>query len=216
MKTRRLLWLTTVILLAVPVLGAAQVSVGVLGGLNQYKMEDINDELAYYNAQGLNFNEIESGRSLGAVLRYDLPDNPFALGVKYERLTGETEYSDVSGTMSYDVGGAYYGVEGLYRLQVEGGLAPFVGAGIGLYRATGEVYLSLTGYGTVKANLEAQAIGPTVFAGVGVPLSSAIEVGALAGYRIAETGNVDVEGINTTSHLDWTGGYGQVMLLIHF
>jgi outer membrane protein with beta-barrel domain len=172
--------------------GSADFGIGLFGGYNTYAMNDVNDMFT-----GTPVDDISSGIGFGGGLRVRTSPS-LLLSLDYERLTGSTSSSGVSGGITYDVdfdmpanaivaGATYYFPSAAKtRFGVTGG--------IGYYMASGSGTITLDD-GVNNVTLTGDATGNGVgFHGGGaldVSLSPVAHFEAMAGYRVAKTGDLE-------------------------
>ena len=224
-------------LVCVPVLAAAlllaaiptaaepvQFGIGLFGGYNFYSMDDVNEDIDNTNALlGTSIDKLKSGVGFGGGLRVRTSPS-LLLSLDYERLTGSTTGSGTVGAVSYDanldlpadaiVAGVSYFFPSASKLRF--GLA----GGLGYYMADGTLDLTAND-GVDSVTLTGDASGNGVgFHGAGsldLSLSSALHLEAVLGYRIAKTGDLEVDGSTTPNYsAEWSGLMSRVGLSFYF
>ena len=209
---------------AAPALAEVQVGVSVFGGYNSYGMEDVNDFIDAINdglaGSGYEMDEISSGWGYGAGLRLR-PSGTILLALDYERLTASSELSVFGGTAKLDapanafMGTVFYLFPSASRARIG------VGAGLGYYTSSGSVGADSSGVG-FELDMEGSGIGFHGLAAVDVGISPTVHLEGMAGYRLAETGDLEVAGETAYNAdgeeavLDWSGFMSRLGLTFYF
>ena len=194
MKRFPLAWIVlAALVVAVPSFaGTAQFGIGGFAGYNTYSMNDVNDLFS-----GTPIDEISGGLGFGGGLRVRTSPS-LQLSLDYERLNGNTSASGVDNGVTYDVDfdmPANAIVAGATYFFPSTSKAKFgVTGGVGYYMADGSGTISLDD-GVNQVVLTGDVTGNGVgFHGGGaldVALSPVAHFEAMAGYRVAKTGDLE-------------------------
>ncbi|HEU4941528.1 MAG TPA: outer membrane beta-barrel protein [Candidatus Eisenbacteria bacterium] len=193
--------------------GTAQFGIGGFAGYNTYSMNDVNDDISSTNDFfGTSIDEMNGGIGFGGGLRVRTsPSLSFSLD--YERLNSSTSASGTDGTTTFNVDldlPANAFVAGVTYLFPSASKARFgVTGGIGYYSADGKLELTADdGVNSVTLVGDASGNGVGFHAGgaVDVAMSSVAHFEAMAGYRVAKTGNLEVDGTEIPDYAaEWSG-----------
>ena len=203
MKRFPLAWIVVAaIVAAVPAFaGTAQFGIGVFGGYNTYSMNDVNDDINSTNdAYGTAIDEMSGGVGFGGGLR--IRTSPaLSFSLDYERLNSSTETSGTDGTTSYDVNfdlpANALVASATYFFPSASKTRFGVTGGIGYYKADGNLELTVDDGVTpitVAGDASASGVGFHGGGSLDVSLSPVAHFEAMAGYRVAKTGNLEVDG----------------------
>jgi outer membrane protein with beta-barrel domain len=189
--------------------GSAQFGVGVFGGYNSYAMNDVNDDITNTNTTlGTSLDKINAGVGFGGGLRIRTSPS-LLLSLDFERLTSSTSASGNIGGVGYDldfslpanaviVGGTYYFPSASStRFGVTGG--------VGYYWANGNINVS-TDAASAKQDVSGNGVGFHGGGALDVSLSPTAHLEAMAGYRIAKTGDLEFDGVTSPGEsAEWSG-----------
>lgn len=213
----------------VPAEAANQFGVSVFGGFQTYSMEDVNDDIQAANAfLGTNFDEVSDGAGYGAGLRMRT-SGPVTFSLDYMRLTGSTSDSGDDGIIAYDIDydlPANAIVLGATYLFPSESRARFgLSGGIGYYMADASLHAMVSDGSTTEV-LDAEGSGNGVgFHGAGtvdVLLSPVVHLEASLGYRVAKSGDLEVDYPDGTGEtwqdyqVDWSGLMSKVGFSFYF
>ncbi len=198
--------------------GSADFGIGLFGGYNSYSMNDVNDDINSTNDfYGTTIDEISGGVGFGGGLRIRTGPS-MILAVDYERLTGSTSGSGTSGAVTYDADldlPANAIVAGVTYLFPSASKARFgLSGGIGYYSADGQVQLTAddgVNSITLVGDASGSGIGFHAAGAVDVSLSPVAHLEGMAGYRVAKTGNLEVDGTEIPDYsAEWSGFMSRV------
>jgi len=194
------------LLLAAPSMAASpEFGVGVFGGYNTYRMNDVDFSV-------IPVDNLSSGISFGGGLRIRTSPSVL-LSLDYERLTGTTSSFGSTNGVSYDLdlhmpadaiiaGATYYfpsDSKGHFGLTV----------GVGYYMADGSGTITLddgVNNVTLTGDVAGSGLGLHGGAAASMAISTAAHLEAMVGYRFAKTG--DLEGSNRIQlhgFAEWSG-----------
>lgn len=214
-------------ILLVPIPGraeSARFGVGFFGGYNFYSMNDVNDDINNTNTTfGTSINNLKSGVGFGGGLRVRTSPS-LVVSLDYERLTASTTGSGANGGIAYNadfdlpanafVAGASYYFPSASKIRF--GLS----GGIGYYAADGTLKLHASD-GINSVTLTGDASGNGVgFHGAGafnMSLSPIVELDGMLGYRVAKTGDLEVDGTKISNYsAEWSGVMSRIGLSFYF
>jgi hypothetical protein len=194
LKRFPLAWIVAAALVAaVPAFaGTAQFGIGGFAGYNSYSMNDVNDIFS-----GTPIDDISSGMGFGGGLRVRTSPS-LLLSLDYERLSGSTSASGVSNGVTYDVDfdmPANAIVAGATYFFPSASKARFgVTGGVGYYMADGGGTISLddgVNNFTATGDVTGNGVGFHGGGALDVALSPVAHFEAMAGYRVAKTGDLE-------------------------
>lgn len=200
MLNRRILQFTCFALcLLVPTLATAATRPwlsGSIGG-STYAMGDVNDEVALINeallGTGLEMDEVTKGLNYGLAFGLDL--NPtFSIGLGYDRLTGQTEVSDPTGSIEYDLPSNVLRVFGRYSFQSTGKTKGFLEGSLGRVMSDGTGTVTVTGIGSETVDFEGSGLAAEGAGGFAYWTSPKIALTGTLGYRLAKVEDVEADG----------------------
>jgi hypothetical protein len=166
-------------------------------GYSGYAMDDVNDDIGEINAtlagSGLEMDEITKGLSYG--LAFGLDVSPaFSIGLGYDRLTGQSDVSDPSGSIEYDLPANLLRGFGRYSFQSTGKAKGFLEASLGRVSSDATATLTVVGVGTQSFKFEGSGLAFEGAGGVSYWTSPTIAMFGLVGYRVANVEDVEVDG----------------------
>ena len=214
------------LLLTAPAPIRAETRFGIAGfaGYNTYNMDDMNDVIDDVNdlltGSGYEVDEITSGFSFGAGVRIR-PSAPFLIALDYERLNTSTDLSLFDLSFELDVPANAFTGTAIYLFPSESRARFGIGAGLGYYSSSGSFSADSSSVG-VEADVEGSGIGFHGVGAVDVAVSPTVHLEGMAGYRIAETDDLEVAGspLFTTegeeATLDWGGFMSRLGLTLYF
>lgn len=213
------------LLVAIPVSAEpAQLGIGLFGGYNFYSMSDVNADIDNTNALfGSSIDKLKSGTGFGGGLRVRTGPS-LILSLDYERLAASTTGSGANGPVAFNadldlpanaiVAGVsyYFPSESKTRFGLSGG--------IGYYMADGRLEINANN-GPSSVTLTGDASGNGVgLHGAGVlemSLSPTVHLDAMLGYRIAKTGDLEVDGSKLSNYsAEWSGLMSRAGLSFYF
>jgi len=218
--------LAAALLLAAVPAGAEppQFGIGLFGGYNFYSMNDVNDDIDNTNAVfGTSIDKLKSGIGFGGGLRVRTSPS-LLLSLDYERLTGSTTGSGTDGALVYNanldlpanaiVAGVSYYFPSASKTRF--GLS----GGIGYYMADGSLKLTASD-GVNSVTLTGDASGNGIgFHGAGaleMSLSPTVHLDAMVGYRVAKTGDLEVDGSTLSNYsAEWSGLMSRAGFSLYF
>jgi hypothetical protein len=166
-------------------------------GVSQYAMGDVNDDVGQINAalagSGLSMDEITKGLQYGLAIGFDLSP-AISLGLGYDRLTGQSDVSDASGSIEYDLPANLLRGFGRYSFQSSGKAKGFLEASLGRISSDGTATATIVGVGTQTLNFEGSGVAFEGAGGFSYWTSPQIALTALAGYRVASVQDVKADG----------------------
>lgn len=187
--------------LALAVSGTASAAVrpwltGSVGGAF-YAMGDVNDDIANINAflagSGLSMDEINKGAVFGAAIGLDL-GHGFAVGLGYDRLSANSEVSDATGGLEYDLPANLVRGFGRYTFASGGKARGFLELGLGRVATAGEFTLTQSGVGSEVFPVEGSGAAVDLCVGGELWLASQFALAGSAGYRHAKASDIEVDG----------------------
>lgn len=194
-------------------------------GVSQYAMGDVNDDVGQINAalagSGLSMDEITKGLQYGLAIGFDLSP-AISLGLGYDRLTGQSDVSDASGSIEYDLPANLLRGFGRYSFQSTGKAKGFLEASLGRVTSDGAVTGTVVGVGTQTFKYEGSGVAFEGAGGVSYWTSPTIAMFALAGYRSASVEDVELDGqpaYNTSGgrySIDYSGVFMRLGLTVAF
>lgn len=208
---------------------ASQFGVGVFGGFQTYSMDDVNEDIQAANDDlGTSLDEVSSGAGFGAGIRMRT-SGPLILSLDYMRLTGSTEDSGtdagITYEIDYDVPANAVVLGATYLFPSESRARFGLTGGIGYYMADATFNLMATD-GVDTITFEGEGSGNGVgFHGAGsvdVMLSPIVHLEASLGYRVAKSGDLEVDYPDGTSEtiedyeIDWSGLMSKVGFSFYF
>ena len=188
--------------------GTAQFGIGGFAGYNTYSMNDVNDLFS-----GTPIDDISNGIGFGGGLRVRTSPS-LLLSLDYERLNGNTSASGVDNGVTYDVDfdmPANAIVAGATYFFPSASKAHFgVTGGIGYYMADGSGTISLddgVNNLTVSGDITGNGVGFHGGGALDVSLSPVAHFEAMAGYRVAKTGDLEDSDGTTIPNFaaEWSG-----------
>lgn len=198
--------------------------VSVFGGYDSYSMDDANELIGEVNdalaGSGYEMDEISSGFAYGAGIRIR-PSGPLRFALDYERLNASSELSIFDFNFKLDVPANAFTGTAVYVFPSTSRARFGLGAGVGYYNCSGSLSADSSGVG-VEADVEGSGVG---FHGVGaldVAMSPVVHLEGMAGYRFAQTSDVEVAGetaFNSDGEeatIDWSGFMSRVGLTFYF
>ena len=217
MKRFPLAWIVlAALVVSVPAFaGTAQFGIGVFGGYNTYSMNDVNNDISSTNdTYGSSIDEMNGGVGFGGGLR--IRTSPaLSFGLDYERLNSSTSASGTNGATTFDADfelPANAFVASATYLFPSASKAHFgVTGGVGYYKANGSVDLTVddgSGPVTLTGDATGNGIGFHGGGALDFSLSPVAHFEAMAGYRVAKTGNLEVNG---TEIQDYAAEYSGFM-----
>lgn len=201
-----------------------QFGIGFFGGYNFYSMNDVNDDIDDTNVLfGTSIDKLKSGIGFGGGLRARTSPS-LLLSLDYERLSASTTGSGSDGSIVYDadldlpanaiVAGVSYYFPSAAKTRF--GLS----GGIGYYMADGTLEIAASD-GINSVTLVGGASGNGIgFHGAGtldMSLSPTVHLDAMLGYRIAKTGDLEVDGSTLSNYsAEWSGLMSRAGLSFYF
>jgi hypothetical protein len=219
LKRFPLAWIVLAALVAaVPAFaGTAQFGIGVFGGYNTYSMNDVNDGITQTNdTYGSSIDQMSGGVGFGGGLR--IKTSPLlTFGLDYERLNSSISTSGTNGGTTYDADfklPANAFVASATYLFPSASKAHFgVTGGVGYYKADGSVDYTVDNGTPVTLSGDATGSGIGFHGGgaLNYALSPVAHFEAMAGYRVAKTGNLEVNGTEVQDYAaEWSGFMSRV------
>ena len=197
--------------------GSKRFGLALFGGYSTYSMSDIDDALAepgtFFPGATVTADDIGAGAGFGAGLRMWRSDRVM-VSIDVSRLLAKTDGSAVYLGTPFDgelnVPATNVGLTVNYLFPSNTRSRWGLGAGAGYYTCTGEASASGSGV-TFSADVEGSGFGFHAL-GIGdIALSDAVNVEIGAGYRLAKTTDVQVDGgvlynaDGSKSQVDWSG-----------
>jgi hypothetical protein len=214
------------LLLAVPAPSHADTQFGIGGfaGYNSYKMEDANEFIDLFNellaGTGEEMDEISSGIAFGGGLRIR-PSSQVLFSLDYERLGAKSDLDYFDIHLELDVPANAFTGTAFYFFPSTSKARFGIGAGLGYYTSSGALSADSSGVG-LEADVEGSGIGFHGLGALDVALSPTVHLDASAGYRLAETSDVELAGETAFNEegeeatLDWSGFMSRVGLTLYF
>jgi hypothetical protein len=209
---------------AAPVQAETQFGIAGFVGYNTYGMEDANEVIDEVNdalvGTGYSLDEINSGIAFGGGLRIR-PSSQVMIALDYERLSADTELSIFDFGFKLDVPANAFTATAVYLFPSTSRARFGIGAGLGYYNSSGSLRADSSGVGG-EIDVEGSGVG---FHGVGsldFAISPVVHLEGMAGYRLAETSDVEVGGETAfnaegeEATLDWSGFMSRVGLTFYF
>lgn len=217
-----------VVFTAMPALATAGVRPwfsGAIGG-STYDMTDVNDEIGvingFINGTGLQpMDEITKGLNFGLAFGLDVGSG-FAVGVGYDRLNGQSDIGDASGSIEYDLPANLVRAFGRYSFESAGRASGFLEASLGSVSSAGTISIAITGVGSVTGDVEGSGLAFEGAGGVSLWATPQFAVTGAAGYRFAKVGNVTVDGTRVYApngsdySLDYSGLFVRTGITVAF
>lgn len=208
-----------VLLLALPALASAAVRPWISGSIggSTYTMGDVNDDIGAINVElagtGLVMDDVKEGFNFGLAFGLDVGSG-FAVGVGYDRLTGNTEVGDLSASLEYDLPANLVRGFGRYTFESAGNVKGFLEASLGSVISAGSISLTVTGVGSSSGDLEGSGLALEGGGGVSIQATPMIAFTGMAGYRHASVDQVELDGIRIydTSGGEYTIDYSGLFL----
>lgn len=192
--------LLAALLLAVPTLASAGVRPwisGAIGG-STYAMGDVNDEVGAINSAlagtGLSMDEVTTGLNFGLAFGLDVGSG-FAVGLGYDHLSARTEVGDYSGSIEYDLPANLLRGFGRYSFESAGKVTGFLEASLGRVTSAGSITVSATGYGSQSGDIDGSGVAFEGAGGMSIWATPQFAFTGMAGFRRAEVGEVEVDGM---------------------
>jgi hypothetical protein len=214
-----------VFLVPAPSSAETRFGLALFAGYNSYAMDDVNDFIqndlnAGLAGTGISMDEITSGLGFGEGVRVR-PSDKLLIALDYERLAASSEISlfgsDLEMNTPADVisGTLFYYFPSTSRARFG------VGIGAGYYNSGGAVEADSAGVG-IEIDVEGSGIGFHGLAALDYGISSVVHVEGTAGYRLAESDEVEVGGVTQFNSdgeeatLNWSGFMSRVGLTFYF
>ena len=214
----------TLLLSSTPSHAETQFGIAGFAGYNSYAMGDANDLIDTIDdaleGTGYDMDEISSGWGFGGGLRVK-PSPKFLLAFDYERLNASSELEIFDSGFELDVPANAFTGTAVYLFPSASKAQFGLGAGVGYYKSSGSAGFDSSGV-SIEADVEGSGVG---FHGAGFAdfaISPVVHLEAMAGYRLAETGEVEIAGDTAfnaegdEATLDWGGFMSRVGLSFYF
>jgi hypothetical protein len=215
-----------VLLLAAPFPAYAETQFGIAGfaGYNSYGMDDVNELIDEVNdafaGTGYEMDEISSGFAFGGGLRIR-PSSQVLVAIDYERLSASSDLSIFDASIELDVPANGFTGTALYFFPSTSRARFGIGAGLGYYTSSGSLSADSSGIG-FEVDVEGSGIGFHGLAAADVGISPTVHLEGMAGYRFAETSDLEIAGETAynldgeEATLDWSGFMSRVGLTFYF
>jgi hypothetical protein len=210
-----------------PAPSAAETRFGLalFAGYNSYAMDDVNDFIqndlnAGLAGTGVSMDEITSGLGFGGGLRVR-PSDKLLIALDYEKLSASSEISFFGAELEMDTPADVISGTLFYYFPSTSRARFGVGVGAGYYNSGGAIEADSAGVG-FEIDVEGSGIGFHGLAALDYGISSAVHVEGAAGYRLAETDEIEVGGVTAFNSdgeeatLDWSGFMSRVGLTFYF
>jgi hypothetical protein len=177
------------------------------GGYGTYAMSDVNDAIAFVNAElvgtGLAMDEINGGLNFGGGVRFKVNES-VSLSAGYERLFGSTEVSVEGASVTIKIPASAITATGEYFLPMSGPIGIGFGGGVGYYISAAGSESTLLG-ASFSEDWKGGGFGLHGLVLGRIAATPAIQVDAALGYRLAVAKDIEVGGVSSQDDLDWSG-----------
>ena len=198
--------------------------IGASGSYNTYAMDEINGEIAAFNATlaPLHMDELDSGVGYGLSVGADVDRWSFSIG--YDRLPASTRIDSPSGGSTYDLAGNTFLGRAAYRLPLNAKFGVSVGLGAGIASASGAIGQYVSAMSRIGPSTQATIYeggagvsGSTFcyegFAQGDVPLGGKFSLIPSIGYRVAKIDGEMSDSVNSDAKtFDFSGMAARVGL----
>jgi hypothetical protein len=215
------------LLAAAPEAGAqTRFGIAVFGGFNGHSMDDVNEFIEAVNdsvlgGTGFAMDQVKDSWSYGAGVRIRPSGDKLMIALDYERLMAQSELDVFSGSVELDVPASAFTGTAFYFFPSTSRARFGLGAGIGYYTSSGSFGAEDSGVG-FEVDVEGSGVGFHGLGAVDVALSPAVHLEGAAGYRFAETSDLEIaeEKVYTPdgdeASIDWSGFMSRLGLTFYF
>ncbi|HET9251317.1 MAG TPA: outer membrane beta-barrel protein [Candidatus Eisenbacteria bacterium] len=225
--TFALIAMAAALLLAAPAPSHAETRFGIAGfaGYNSHSMEDANELIDEVNdglaGTGFSMDEITSSWGFGGGLRIRPSGDKLMIALDYEKLNAGSELEVFGGSFEIETPADAFTGTLLYLFPSSSRARIGVGAGVGYYSGDGEIGADSAGVG-FEIDVEGSGFGFHGLAALDYGISPVVHLEGSAGYRFAETSDLEVGGQTAynlqgeEATLDWSGFMSRVGLAFYF